>query len=233
MNVGIGKKSVIIASFSIAFTISAQYAQAAVLSLDFNSGLSNSSGGDLVFRETNGFQVTFTDDNSNGSSGGNADGVHITNINSGNIKVGHPTDFVLGTFNSFSGSNNFHSSGIVALFNQGVESVSFLDTDNDRTPKSLFAFDELGTLIYQSQPGTQKTFFVDNSMTMGNALIHSIEFDTKAGILGGSYDGTFFTIDNFEVEYKSSVPEPTSVVGLIALGTLSFGSRLLKRISRE
>ena len=88
---------------------------------------------------------------------------NITNINHGNIKVGHPTDFVLGTFNSFSGSNNFHSSGIVALFNQGVESVSFLDTDNDWTPKSLFAFDELGTLIYQSQPGTQKTFFVDNS----------------------------------------------------------------------
>ena len=70
---GIGKKSVVIASFSIAFTMSAQYAQAAVLSFDFNGGSSNSSGGDLVFRETNGFQVTFSDDHSNGYSGGNAD----------------------------------------------------------------------------------------------------------------------------------------------------------------
>ena len=63
----------------------------AVLSFDFNGGSSNSSGGDLVFRETNGFQVTFSDDHSNGYSGGNADWVHVTNRGYGNVKVGHPT----------------------------------------------------------------------------------------------------------------------------------------------
>lgn len=194
-----------------------QSAQAAVLNLNFNSGLSNSSGGDLVFQGTDGFEVTFTDDNSSGSIGGNANGVHITNINAGNIKVGHSTDFVLGAFNSFIGNRNYHSSGIVALFNQGVESVSFLDTDDDRTTKSLFAFDQFGDLIYQSVPGTQQIFAVDTSMTLGNALIHSVEFDTLPGTTGGSFDGTFFTIDDFQVEYTSSVPEPHGILGILSL----------------
>ena len=37
------------------------------------------------------------------------------------------------------------------------------------------------------------------TMTSGK-LIFAVEFDTKAGTSGGSYDGTFFTIDNFKVE---------------------------------
>ncbi|MEM8640992.1 MAG: hypothetical protein AAGG51_19595 [Cyanobacteria bacterium P01_G01_bin.54] len=205
-----------------------QAAKAAVLSLDFNSGLSNFSGGDLSFSDANGFEVTFTDDNSTGSVGGDADGVHITNLNHGNIKVGSPDDFVLGAFNSFSGTVNPHSSGIVALFSQGVESVYFFDTDNDGTHKHLFAFNEIGELIYQSAPGTRQTFFADTTMTTGNSLIYSIEFDTKSGTAGGSFDGTVFTIDDFRVEYSTtSVPEPSTI--LSSMGIISLATFLHKK----
>ena len=204
---------------------------ATLLDLDFNSGVDSlgNSQGDLVFNGLNGFQVTFTDDNSSGSLGGNADGVHITNLGAGNIKVGSPSDLVLGAFNTpLDASRNYHSSGIVARFNQGVELVSFLDTDDDRTTKTLFAFDENGTLIGQTLAATQVPFSIDTSMTGGN-LIHSIEFDTRSGSAGGSLDGTVFTIDNFHVEGTpiASTPEPSTLLGL---GTLALaGGTLLRR----
>ena len=196
------------------------------------------SQGDLVFNGLNGFQVTFTDDNSSGSAGGNADGVHITNLNAGNIKVGSSTDFVLGAFNSFVNSSvNWHSSGIVAQFNQGVEAVSLDDTDNDRTVKALFAFNENGDLIGQTafgsgfNPGVNP-FTIDTSMT-GGQLIHSIEFDTAAGSAGGSFDRTVFTIDNFSVEgTPRSIPEPSTILSLLALGTLGAGSTLKRQLKQ-
>ena len=217
------KQAAILTSF-VAASAMAQPIGATTLDLNFNTGLSNQAGGDLVFSGPGGFLVTFTDDNSNGTFGGNANGVHVNNINFGNIKVGNPADFVLGAFNNFSGSNNFHSSGIVAMFNQGVESVSFFDTDDDSTTKRLFAFNESGALIYQSAPGTQLTFTVDTSMTSGNSLIHSIEFDTQAGTAGGSFDGTFFTIDNFRVQYSTAVPEPATLA-LMFTGLVGFLAR--------
>ena len=210
-----------------------------LIDLDFNSGVDSfgDSQGDLVFNGLNGFQVTFTDDNSSGSFGGNADGVHITNLNAGNIKVGSSTDLVLGAFNSFfSSSGNYHSSGIVAHFNQGVQAVSLDDTDNDSTVKALFAFNENDDLIGQTVFGSgfsgANPFKIDTSMT-GGQLIHSIEFDTAAGSAGGSFDGTFFTIDNFSVEgTPRSIPDPSAILGLLALGTLGARSALKRQLKQ-
>lgn len=209
---------------------------AAVLDIDFNSGLSNESGGELTYNGSGGFQVTFTDDGSSGTWGGEANGVHITNRNNGNIKYGSETDFVLGAFNSLDGAEwgpspaNRHSSGIVANFNQGAELVSFFDSDNDSTVKSLFAFDQAGNLIYQSAAATRQTFLVDTSMTLGNSLIYSVEFDTQAGTAGGSFDGTYFTIDDFHVEYSPSIPEPAPIA-LLLIGVMGLWGK--KRMVTE
>ena len=156
--------------------------------------------GDLVFRGEGNFRVLFTDDDSSGSSGGNADGVHITNQNYGNSKVGSTTDFVLGAYNSRpSSSTNYHSSGIVTRFSHGVTKVGFLCTDDDGTKKTLFAFDEIGNQIGRTAAGSQIPFSINTTST-GGKLIYSVEFDTKAGTAGGSTDGTVFTLDNFYAE---------------------------------
>ncbi|MDB9519057.1 PEP-CTERM sorting domain-containing protein [Roseofilum reptotaenium CS-1145] len=206
---------------------------ATLIDLDFNSGVDSfgNAQGDLVFKGLQGFEVTFTDDNSFGSVGGDANGVHITNLNYGNRKVGS-SDLVLGAFNSFVWNHNYHSSGIVAQFNQGVTSVQLDDTDDDRTVKALFAFNQAGDLIGQTPFRSGFTnptpFFIDTSMT-GGELIHSIEFDTQPGTAGGSFDGTVFTIDNFSVTgtpiTSQSVPEPFSILGT----SLAFGFGLLLR----
>ena len=64
-----------------------------LLDLNFNSGVDDfgNSTGSLVFGGAGTFLVTFADDDSAGTSGGDADGVHITNANYGNIKVGSAT----------------------------------------------------------------------------------------------------------------------------------------------
>jgi len=178
-----------------------------LIRIDFNSGLDseNKSEGNLIFYGLEGFQVIFTDDNSDGDHGGNANGVHITNKDTGNIKLGLTDDFVLGALNTnYSDDQNFHSSGIVAEFSCGVELVKFFDTDDDTTVKTLYAFDKDGNLIGNTQAGSQITFQIDTSMT-GGKLIHKIEFDTLAGADGGSHDGTFFTIDDFIVEGNISI----------------------------
>lgn len=171
------------------------------IDIDFNSGVDNlgKDQGSLQFEGPDGFIVYITDDDSNGGFGGDADGVHITNINYGNIKVGSSTDFVLGAYNNFQGASNFHSSGIVATFNQGATLVSFDDTDDDGTLKALFAFDENDNLIGQSAFASQIPVVVDVSQT-GGQLIYKVEFDTAPGTAGGSLDGTYFTIDNFHAE---------------------------------
>lgn len=209
--------------------------QAAEITIDFNSGVDifGNSQGDLYFTGTDGFQVIFTDDNSNGPFGGDANGVHITNQNHGNIKVGSTTDFVLAAFNDpWDSSRNYHSSGVVATFNQGATLVSFDDTDDDGTLKALFAYNEFGTLIGQSAFASQIPVIVDTSMT-GGALIYRVEFDTAPGTAGGSLDGTYFTIDNFHVEGVSSdneidigfpVPTPGALV-LLSFGLLGLGIR--------
>ncbi|XOV85997.1 MAG: hypothetical protein ACFHX7_13610 [Pseudomonadota bacterium] len=206
--------------------------QAGIISIDFNSGVDSlgNSQGDLYFTGTDGFQVIFTDDNSNGAAGGDADGVHITNLNYGNDQVG-TSDLVLGAYNAFNGPNNYHSSGIVAKFNQGASKVSFEDTDDDGTIKALFAYDQYGNLIGQSPFASQIDVVVDTSMT-GGQLIYSVEFDTAAGTAGGSFDGTYFTIDNFyaevdpstEIPFESPVPAPPALFLFAAgLGILLRG----------
>jgi len=174
------------------------------LNIDFNNTTDDygNDNGNLRFNGPGGFLVTFTDDDSDGAYGGQAEGVHITNQLLGNIKSGSQSDFVLGAFdNPYSGGPaRYHSSGIVANFNMGVVLVRFLDTDNDSTVKALFAFDENGTELYRTAHDTQVTFQIDTTMT-GGELIHSIEFDTEPGTSGGSTDDTYFTIDNFHVEY--------------------------------
>lgn len=209
------------AMLAAALALAAAPAAAVTLDIDFNSGLDNDAGSSpLVYAGPGGFLVMFTDDESNGT-GGNAEGVHVTNQGYGNSKAGSPTDFVLGAFNSASGSNNTHTSGIVAGFSQGVTSAGLFDSDDDATFKTLFAFDELGSLIGQTAPGYQTTFAIDTSMT-GGQLIHSVEFDTQAGTAGGSFDGTYFTLDDFTVTYDAAVvPEPggLGIVGLAMLAT--------------
>ena len=138
----------IIFTTTIVFSISGSVYAKTLIDIDFNDGFDNfeNSQGTLVFNGTGGLQVSFTDDNSSGAGAGNADGVHITNQNYGNIKVGSD-DLVIGAYNSYNGQNNYHSSGIVATFSYGIELVSFLDTDNDYTKKTLFAFDKESNLI--------------------------------------------------------------------------------------
>lgn len=181
--------------------------------LDFNSGKDDvgSSFGELVFVSASGVVVRFTDDGSAGDLGGPVQGVHITNGNYGNIKVGSPVDFVLGAYSDYdSHGRNYHSSGIVARFSCGASRVSLVDTDDDDTAKTLFAFDAFGNLIGQMTFPAQGKVTIDVSSTNG-VLIHSVEFDTEAGTAGGAMDGTYFTIDNFQAEFPEActVPSPT------------------------
>ena len=192
-----------------------------IINIDFNSGVDSygNSTGVLHFIGTNGFNVYFTDDDSNGSYGGDANGVHITNQNAGNIKVGSSTDLVLGAYNNYySSSNNYHSSGIIATFNQGATKVSFDDTDDDGTLKALFAYDQYNNLIGQSVYASQQPVVVDTSMT-GGVLIYKVEFDTLPGTSGGSYDGTYFTIDNFYAEADPTQVAPPPGITLPEPGT--------------
>jgi hypothetical protein len=122
-------------------------AQAMSILIDFNDPSTlgttlNAAGSDLIATGPGSFSITFTDDKS-----GSANGVHVTNQNPGNVKVGSGSDFVLGA------TDGFHSSGIVAQFSQGVTSVSFFDSDDDLTGKTLFAFDQFGSLIGQDGNG--------------------------------------------------------------------------------
>lgn len=201
--------------FSLCF-ISFSSQAATLIDLNFNSGLN--SQGNLVFNGAGNFQVTLTDDDSNGSEGGQAAGVHITNQNYGNSKVGSTTDFVLGAYNNYNGGLNYHSSGIVAIFNQGVTRVTLFDSDDDSTLKTLYAFNQAGTLIGQTSASSRITFDINTGMTTGGQLIWKVEFDTAAGTAGGSNDGTYFTIDNFHVE-GTAIPEPATIT-LLCLASL-------------
>ncbi len=207
-----------------------------IIDIDFNAGVDSlgNSSGILQFNGTNGFKVFFTDDDSDGTGPGTANGVEITNFNSGNIKVGSPTDFVLGSNNNpVQGQNDSHTNGIIASFNQGATSVSFDDTDDDGTLKALFAFNAANELIGQSVFASQTTVVVNTTMT-GGQLIFKVEFDTLAGTAGGSADGTVFTIDNFHAEANEEetapppgidpellVPEPSSIA--LAVFAMAFG----------
>lgn len=184
-----------------------------IININFNSGIDSygNSNGLLHFAGSNGFEVYFTDDDSNGSYGGDANGVHISNQNYGNAKVGS-SDLVLGAYNNYNGSYNYHSSGVIASFNQGARKVSFDDTDDDSTVKALFAYDQYNNLIGQSPFASRTTVVIDTTMTLGGALIYKVEFDTAAGTAGGSYDGTYFTIDNFYAEaYVEQVAAPPGI----------------------
>ncbi len=212
-------------------TSSSLFAAPQSLLLDFNSGSDSagSSEGLLKFNGAYGFNVTFTDDGSDGAWGGQAGGVHINNVKWGNNKAYNTDgDNVLGAFNDgygFEGRDgNFHSSGIVAQFNQGVNKVSLWDSDDDMSLKSLFAFDIDGNLIYQTEAMSMTTFMIDTTMT-GGTLIHSVEFDTMAGTAGGAADGAYFTLDDFYVEYDvlNPIPEPKTLA-LLAVGLTVCGA---------
>ncbi len=229
------KQKMIIACLFTAFLSLGQIQAVNIIDINFNSGVDSKgdSEGLLRFDGTNGFQVFFTDDDSTGAQGGDANGVHITNTNFGNSKVGS-SDLVLAANNDIHPSgNNFHSSGIIATFNQGASLVSFDDTDDDGTLKALFAFNAANELIGQSAFASRTTVVVDLDDT-GGELIFKVEFDTLAGTAGGSNDGTFFTIDNFHAETNEEetapppgidpgllVPEPSSIV--LAAFALLFG----------
>lgn len=195
--------------------------------LHFTSGVDDlgNSTGDLVFYGLGGLQITFTDDDS-----GNASGVHITTTGSGNAKK-NTSDPVMGALDTGT-QFGAHTSGIVAMFNRGVESVSLFDTDNDQTVKALFAFDANGVVIGQTAFDAQKTFAIGTADT-GGQLIHSVEFDTAAGTNGGANDGTFFTIDDFEV--TGAIPEPASAALLLVPAAAVLGRRQspqrLKRVN--
>lgn len=201
---------------------------AILLDLDFNSGVDSlgNSEGDLVFNGFNGFVATLTDDNSDGYHGGNANGVHISNTHHANSKVGS-ADLVLASFNAWDGIDNYHSSGIVAQFSHGVTLVRLFDADNDGSPKRLFAFDQAGALIAQTAPGSKTTFSLSLADT-GNALIWSVEFDTQAGVLGGSADGESFTIDDLYIEGTVEVAPEPGTLSLLVLGGMAIVRRRRK-----
>ena len=179
--------------------------------VDFNSGVDDfgSNKGSLRFTGKQGFVVYFTDDDSTGNHN-QADGVEITNQQAGNChKAGNCNTgqasksggYVLGSNNNPGvGNYDLHSSGVVAVFNQGATKVSFMDTDDDGTLKAVFAFDKDGNFIGQSAFASQQDVAIDTSQTTDNRLIYSLEFDTKQGTAGGANDGTVFTIDNFYAE---------------------------------
>jgi hypothetical protein len=193
----------------------ASAASALEIQIDFDAGVDSfgAASGELVFAGPAGLTVTFTDDGS-----GDAGGVRITDEDPGNVQDGSG-DLVLGSLNAPSAAfTAFHVSGIVASFSRGVEAVSFSDTDDDATPKTLFAFDAGGALIGQTAPGAQIPFSIDTSQT-GGKLIHRIEFDNGVGTAGGANNGTAFTIDDFQATY--SVPEPSRALLLVAAGLLA------------
>jgi PEP-CTERM motif-containing protein len=195
--------------------------RANLLDLDFNSGVDSfgNSAGNLVFCGPGSFSVTFTDDLTDGTLGGKANGTQITDLGFGNIKAG-TGDLVLAANNDyFDATHNWHSSGIVANFSQGVDQVGFDDTDDDWTQKALFAFDQNHHIIGQTGYGTQIPFSIDTGMT-GGQKIYAVEFDTIGGGGGGSIDNVYFSLDNFHVMYEpieTPVPEPATL-GLLALG---------------
>jgi ficolin len=179
------------------------------IDIDFNSGVDDfgNNKGSLRFTGKQGFVVYFTDDDSTGKQ---ADGVEITNQQAGNChaagncnanQASKSGGFVMGSNNDPGvGNYDIHTSGVVAVFNQGATKVSFMDTDDDGTLKAVFAFDKDGNFIGQSTFASQKDVSIDISQTTDNRLIYSLEFDTKKGTAGGSNDGTVFTIDNFHAE---------------------------------
>jgi len=77
----------------------------------------------------------------------------------------------------------------VARINQGAREVSFDDTDDDYTPKTLTGFNSRNEQICATPPATQTTLRLTSS-DCGGELIFSVEFDGQA-------DGAVFTIDNF------------------------------------
>ncbi len=109
------------------------------------------------------------------------------------------------------GSDSHNSAGLVAYFAPDlyVTEVSIRDTDDDCTWKILYAFDEFGTIIDQMRSdgachegGPRPTITVAPVDDQGEPLpIARVEFDTQAGPSGGSYDGTYFTIDDFTLVY--------------------------------
>ena len=174
---------------SVAAAAATSQAGAATFDLDFNSGVDSfgNSSGVLLFNGPAGFSVTFDDDGS-----GATNGVQFDLNGTGNKDDG-PGDLELGA------NESNHSSGIVAVFSQGVTSVSMFDNDDDFTAKTFFAFDQFGVLLGQDggspypgvPPGVfidpadaQRTFTVDQTTTSG-ALIYSVEFDTLPGAQGG------------------------------------------------
>jgi len=197
-----------------ACSLDLQRGQAAILTLDFNSGVDSfgTASGLLVFNGPVGFSVTLDDD---GSSAAGA-GVRITNQNPGNFKVGS-SDLVIGALDTAASTN--HSSGIVAKFSQGVDWVILDDTDDDATTKALYAFDSLGNLIGQTPFASQIPFNLSLADT-GGMLIYSVELDTLPGTAGGVADGTVFTVDNLIVSY-TPVPEP-STLALAAFSSISL-----------
>lgn len=113
-----------------------------------------------------------------------------------NLAVGAANEWVLPFWNQ-------HRSGLVLNFSQGVDYVALDDNDDAAaltalSYKTLYAFDENGTLVGQTAAMTNARFAIDLSDTCG-ARIHAVEFDTQAGAAGGAGDSACFTIDNLEV----------------------------------
>ena len=77
------------------------------LSFDNVTDSTGKTEGVLEFVDEDSFKVVLDDDNSSGSFGGQANGVHITNLDYGNSKDGHSTDFVIGAFNSYQSGKIF------------------------------------------------------------------------------------------------------------------------------
>ena len=180
----LGRVLFILAVIGMVILAKSAFAAPQSMFLDFNSGVDSNgnSEGILQYNGAYGFNVTFNDDGSDGAWGGQANGVHVTNLNWGNEKA-YTDDLVLGAWNSgysWKGRDgNFHSSGIVADFSQGVSKVSLFDTDNDDTVKTLFAFDADGNLLYQTAAMAQTTFTIDTTRLFSGLSV----FSTSATIL--------------------------------------------------
>ncbi|GFZ96291.1 PEP-CTERM sorting domain-containing protein [Okeania sp. KiyG1] len=117
------------------------------------------------------------------------------------------------------------SRSIPGVSDIGKATLSFLDQSNNVLLSEVFIDNPVPDIFDWNQ-------FFDQRIVPVNTRSIEIILDSSRN-LGISSDSFFDEVSlTLNSSGNQSVPEPTSVLSLIALGVLGFGSRLLKRTSR-